>query len=255
MAPLSVSVSPPLFPPVPADPCSLEHVAHRVALEPHHCAALCRAASAGPPHRASRLSCALRCRRPRVPAVVGAGRPASRVADCLGRARPVQGVGAGLSEQTPADGQRGLRIFPHQVSLRLRCDRSGHMSNLTSFRTCTLPWSSPRGRYRSSIVGWSEWTLVVEALAALADFGAERPGSGDDPANALGGALGGLANRLEQQPSVGAPTSETGPVALRESYCRRDEASPAGHRFTLPAAPVVFWSLACSSTQVSPTGA
>ena len=146
---------------LPAHPCCLEHVAQRVALEPHHCVALCRAASAGPPHRASRLSCALRCRCRRVPAVAGARRRASRVADCLGRARPVQGVGAGLSKQTPADGQRGLRIFPHQVSLRLRCDRPGHMSNPTSLRTCTLPWSSPRGRYPSSIVGWSEWTLVV----------------------------------------------------------------------------------------------
>ena len=96
---------------------------------------------------------------------------------------------------------------------------------------------------------------VSRATARLADFGAERPGSGDDPANALGGAAGGLANRLEQQPSVGGPTSETGAVALGESYCRRDEASPAGHRFTLPAASVVCRFLACSSTQVSSTGA
>ena len=44
---------------------------------------------------------------------------------------------------------------------------------------------------------------VSRATAGLADFGAERPGSGDDSANALGGAVGGLANRLEQQPSVG----------------------------------------------------
>ena len=93
------------------------------------------------------------------------------------------------------------------------------------------------------------------AAAGLADFGAERPGSGDDPATALGGAAGGLANRLEQQPSVGGPTLETGAGAVGESYCRRDEASPAGHRFTLPAASFVSWFLACSSTQVSPTGA
>ena len=39
---------------------------------------------------------------------------------------------------------------------------------------------------------------VSRVTAALADFGAERPGSGDDPANALGRAVGGLANRLEQ---------------------------------------------------------
>ena len=52
---------------------------------------------------------------------------------------------------------------------------------------------------------------VSRATAGLADFGAERPGSGDDPPNALGRAVGGLANRLEQQPSVGGPTSETVP--------------------------------------------
>ena len=40
---------------------------------------------------------------------------------------------------------------------------------------------------------------VSRATAGLADFGAERPGSGDDAANALGGAVGGLAHRLEQQ--------------------------------------------------------
>ena len=51
---------------------------------------------------------------------------------------------------------------------------------------------------------------VSRAAAALADFGAERPGSGDDPANALAGAVGGLANRLDQQPSVGAPTWRPG---------------------------------------------
>ena len=76
---------------------------------------------------------------------------------------------------------------------------------------------------------------VSRATAALADLGAERPGSGDDAANALGGAPGGLANRLEQQPSVGGPPSETGAVAVGESHRRRDEASPARHRFTLPA--------------------
>ena len=37
-------------------------------------------------------------------------------------------------------------------------------SGSRSLRTCTLPWSSPQGRYASSIVGWSEWTLVVEGL-------------------------------------------------------------------------------------------
>jgi hypothetical protein len=95
---------------------------------------------------------------------------------------------------------------------------------------------------------------VSRATAGLADFGAERPGSGDDPPNALGRAVGGLANRLEQQPSVGGPTSETGAVPVGESYRRRDEPSPAGHRFTLPAESVVCWSLACSTTQVSPPG-
>ena len=96
---------------------------------------------------------------------------------------------------------------------------------------------------------------VSRVTAGLADLGAERPGSGDGSANALGGAAGGLAKRLEQQPSVGGPPSETGALAVGQSYCRRDEASPAGHRFTLPVASVVCWSLACSSTQVSPTGA
>ena len=86
---------------------------------------------------------------------------------------------------------------------------------------------------------------VSRATAGLADLGAERPGSGDDPTNVVGGAstlarlkrrraatqspVGGGANRLEQQPSVDGPTSEAGAVAVGESHRRRDEASPAGH--------------------------
>ena len=110
---------------------------------------------------------------------------------------------------------------------------------------------APRYHGLHSAAAAAEGDGVSRATAALADLGAESPSAGDDPANALGG----LANRLEQQPSVGEPTSETGAVAVGQSYGRRDEASPAGHRFTLPAASVVSWPLACSSTQVSPTGA
>ena len=89
----------------------------------------------------------------------------------------------------------------------------------------------------------------ISALGARERARRKRPGSGDDAANALGGAPGGLANRLEQQPSVGGPPSETGAVAVGESHRRRDEPhpsslthariaetmSPARHRFTLPA--------------------
>ena len=69
---------------------------------------------------------------------------------------------------------------------------------------------------------------VSRATAALAAFGAEPPGSGDDLANALGAAAAGcLVNRLDQQPTVGGPTSAmnsgttmaykgyTGRIALR----------------------------------------
>ena len=65
--------------------------------------------------------------------------------------------------------------------------------------------------------------------------------------------------RFEQQSSVDGATSQLGSLVVGESHCPRDEASPAGHRFTLPAASlrflVVSWSPAWSSIQVSPTGA
>ena len=77
--------------------------------------------------------------------------------------------------------------------------------------------------------------LIDRSWQIYIDHCPKRPSSGDDAANALGGAPGGLANRLEQQPSVGGPPSETGAVAVGESHRRRDEASPARHRFTLPA--------------------
>ena len=96
---------------------------------------------------------------------------------------------------------------------------------------------------------------VSRATARLADFGAEPPSPADDAANALAGAVGGLANRLEQQPSVGGRRRRRVPsrCASRTVAVMRRRQPVIGSLYQPRL--YVSWSLACSSTQVSPTGA
>ena len=180
--------------------------------------------------------------------------------DWVNRSHAIVALGSSC-RPSPVSRWRGARL--HQVSEVLGADE-------VLEEAAPFPWfavAAPRRPGEDQVAGLAAVSTSCSAAAAaeddgisraaagLADLAAERPGRRDEPATVLGGAAGGLANRLEQQPSVGGPTLETGAVAVGDSYCRRDEASPAGYRFTLPAASVVCWSLACSSTQVSSTGA
>ena len=153
--------------------------------------------------------------------------------------------GSGVPGELPLSRSPGQ--FRTSSTSRRSCQASGWA---TSPRCQRAPvFSATSGKTTpGAAAAAAEGDGVSRATAALADFGAERPGPGDHAANALGRAVGGLANRLEQQPSVGGPTLETGAVAVRESCRRRDEASPAGHRFTLPAASVVCW---CQHTRAA----
>ena len=164
-------------------------------------------------------------------------------------------------------GQPACAAGVWRASIRSARSRAPTRSSRRPGASCPVSrFLAPRGTGEEPVAGLAavsapgaaaaaaEGDGVSRATAGLADFGAERPGSGDDAANALGRAAGGLANRLEQQPSVGGAMSHSGAVAVGQSYCRRAEASPTGHWFTLPAASFVSWSLACSSTQAALPG-
>ena len=100
----------------------------------------------------------------------------------------------------------------------------------------------PRSRVTGSPGPPQAWQ--ISALSAQAPVTIPRTRSAERPLVS--------PTRFEQQLSVGGPTLETDAVAVGESHCRRDEASPAGHRFTLPAASFVSWPLAWSSTPGQP---